>query len=341
MRRPGSSGRAGGFALVIVLWVLAGLTVVAVSVAATVRSSSESVKLLRERLQAERAFLSTASRIKVIGATATSLPMSYFSERGQLFLDGRITRVSETEIAVLQDARGLLSVNQPEVPAWVAYIRACGASGDEAERLQAALVDYVDRDSLRSLHGAEKADYEAQDLPAPRNASLMSREELWRVLGWPEFRVRWDQAGCSEGVAVSEDGGFNPNTAPASILMVRGYDDMQARALMDARAAGLPALDGTLLNIGQGDSPLLRHGGRVGDRVRVRHQVALVEWALQYDLQFTLGEPGGPWRMHEVRVVAPLRSLPALSSEFPPLDFVASPQDRARLHAPSTSPIGF
>lgn len=341
MRRNGASSRVGGFALVIVLWVLAGLTVVAVSVAATVRSSSESIKLLRERLQAERAFLSTGSRIKVMGATAMALPMSYLSERGQLFLDGRTSRLSQTESVVLQDARGLLSVNQPQGPAWLGYLKACGASSEEAESLQASLTDYVDRDSLRSLHGAEKADYGSGGLPAPRNAPLLSREELWRVQGWPEFRARWEQAACGEGVVISEDGGFNPNTAPVSVLLVRGYDEAQARALMDARSAGLPALDGTLLNIGQGDSPLLRSGGRVGDRIRVRHQMTLLEWALQYDLQFTLGEPGGPWRVHEVRVVAPLRSPPSLASEFPPLDFVASPQDRARLHAPPSSPIGF
>ncbi len=337
----GRSKRARGFALVIVLWVLAGLTVVATSIAATVRSNAESVKLLRERLRAERAFLNTSSRIKIIGATAVALPMSFFSDRGQLYLDGRLTKVSDVESVLLQDHRGLLSVNQVQGLVWRNYLVGCGASVEEAEQLQSTLADYVDSDSLRRLRGAERGDYTSEGLPEPRNAALLSRDELWRVKGWLPLRERWEAAGCEENVSVATDGSFNSNTAPGLVLRARGYDDVQVSALLSARAAGLPGQEGGLLDLGREDSPLLRGGGRVGDRLRVRHQMALIEWALTYDLQFTLGEPGGPWRMHEVRVVAPLRSLPALTADFPPFDFVASPQDRARLNAVSTSPFGF
>ena len=340
-RRP-RARPAGGFALVIVLWVLAALTVVAVSIAATVQSNSQSVKLLRERLRAERAFLTTGSRLKVIGATSIALPYSYLSGRGQVFLDGRVSRVSADETLVLQDGRGLLSLEQPAGAAWQRFLVHCGATTDEAQRLQDTLADYVDADSLRRLHGAERDDYRETPLPPPRNAGLLSREELWRVLGWPEFRGRWEAAGCNDDVITGEADEFNPNTAPLEVLLAHGWDELQARALIDARRAGLPLQSGGLLDLGNGPNVMLRGGSLVGDRIRVRHWMAPLEWALQYDLQFTPSEPGGPWRMLEVRVVksAPQRPQRSGASDFPPLDFVASQQDSARLNAVPTSPIG-
>jgi len=332
----------GGFALVIVLWVLAGLTVVAVSIAATVQSNSQSVRLLRDRLRAERAFLSTGSRLKVIGATSIALPYSYLSARGQVFLDGRVSRVNADETVVLQDGRGLMSLERPEGAAWQRFLVSCGATADEVERLQDALADYEDGDSLRRLHGAERDDYRDTALPAPRNAPVLTRDELWRVLGWPGLRRRWDAAGCGENVVAGTAQGFNANTAPLTVLLAHGWDEMQARALIDARRAGLPLLTGGLLDIGGGPAPMLRDSSLPGDRIRVRHRLASLEWALQYDLQFTPSDPGGPWRMHDVQVVrsAPQQPEPPGASDFPPLDYVASQQDRVRLNAVPTSPIG-
>lgn len=336
---PPGYGRQGGFALVIVLWVLAGLTVVAVSIAATVQSNGVSVKLLRERLRAERAFIDTSSRLKVIAATGAALPASYLSERGEVFLDGRPTQVSDDESVSLQDARGLISLESPGLPAWRRLLQYCGANADEAEKLQESLQDYVDSDSLRRLHGAERDDYRAVGLQPPRNAPLLSRQEIWRVLGWAELRERWQAKQCTDLITAGDVGTFNVNTAPLGALLARGDDPVKARALIDARQAGLPYVGGGLLDLGQGDNPMLRTGGRAGDRVRVLHQMRSIEWALQYDLQISLDEPGGPWRLLEVQVV-PRRMLPGEASKFPPLDFVPSPQDLARLNALSVTPFG-
>lgn len=330
----------GGFALVIVLWVLAGLTVVAVAIAATVHSNGVSVKLLKERLQAERAFIDTSSRLKVMSATGVALPASYLSERGELFLDGQATQISDEESLILQDARGLISLESPGLPAWRRLLQYCGASAEEAERLQESLQDYVDSDSLKRLHGAERDDYRAAGLPSPRNAPLLSRQEIWRVLGWAELRERWQAKHCTELITAGDVGALNANTAPLEAMLARGDDPVKARALIDARQAGLPSVDGGLLDLGQGGNPLLRGAARAGDRLRVVHQMRSIEWALQYDLQLSLDEPGGPWRLLEVQVV-PKRVLLGETHKFPPPDFVPSPQDLARLNALSVTPFGF
>jgi hypothetical protein len=137
MHRPsasrigGSARRARGYALVIVLWVLAGLTVVAVSVASNVRSQALGISQLRARIEAERAFLSTASRIKVIGHQAQRLSAELHGARGKLHLDGRLTLVPNApDQLVLQDAAGLIALR--------ADARGCPACCRRAERLRRA-----------------------------------------------------------------------------------------------------------------------------------------------------------------------------------------------------------
>jgi len=342
-----SGARVGrGFALVIVLWVLAGLTVVAVAVASTARVSGESTRLLRERIRAEAAFISTAARIQVIASTSQSEVNRFEGARGRLYLDGRSTEVDAVERVSMQDARGLVNLNLASKTFLTRLLLQCGVAGNRTDPLVDALADYIDSDDLKRLNGAEAFDYRfAGGLPAPRNAELVSRNEVWRVLGWPEIRAVWDENRCAEAVTVRGDGRFNQNTAPLPVLVAFGLDEPIAQGLLGARADGLNARIAPPSNAGAEVDVLasLRlSGATVGRTLRVRHAMALVEWTLEYELELTPTRPGGPWRLHEMRYLeAAPSSMPGVStSRVPAVDHRPSESEPIQGNAPPRLPFG-
>jgi Type II secretion system (T2SS), protein K len=335
----GRDRRATGFALVIVLWVLAGLTVVAVAVASSMRSNAQSVKLLRDRVLAEREFLSTSSRIKVIASTALPRVGSFLSLRGELMLDGRRTIVSDKESVLLHDSFGMVNLNSPYGEIWPNVLRYCGASETDVPALMDALADYIDVDNLKRLNGAESFEYSSAGLKPMRNAQLLSRDELWRVKGWSALRTAWKAHGCDDIVTVRGGLGFNRNTAPLSLLIASGMTEPQAAGLIGARSAGLAAAEAP--NPASDGNPLMRiAGGAVGGVFRVRHEMALLGWALQYEIELTSMASGGPWRVHELRVVLPSEPSVSARSMFPAANFLLPERDRDQLNVVPTLPFG-
>lgn len=333
--------RSGGVALVIVLWVLAGLTVVAVTVASSVRSNAESVKLLRERVAAERAFLSTSSRVKIIASTAQARSNYLISERGTLLLDGRSTAVLPQESVVLQDGLGLLNLNRANPNLLAGLLRQCGASETQVPRLVDSLADYIDSDTLKRLNGAEAFEYSGAGLPPPRNAPLLSREELWRVFGWADIRKAWMAQGCMNQVIVVGRAGYNRNTAQLPMLLASGLSPANAAALLDARRDGLLSTGPPTVNSDDSFNPFAGMQGMVVGRVfRVRHELALLEWAAEYDLELSPDATGGPWRVHEMRVTPATRQSATSGAELPPTDYLLPVRERDLLNAPSALPFG-
>ncbi|GAP33865.1 type II secretion system protein GspK [Piscinibacter sakaiensis] len=337
-----SRGPARGFALVIVLWVLAGLTVVAVTVASSARVGSEGVKLLRDRVAGEAAFLSAGARIAVIAATGSPTADAYNGPRGRLPVDGQVIGVDATTWATVRDVRGLVNLNSGATLTLERLLRGCGATEQEAARLSDALGDYIDEDDLKRLNGAEAFDYGATDLPRPRNQRLASREELWRVLGWPALRSRWEAAGCDEWVTVNGDGLSNRSTAPAPVLVAFGLDDAAVRRVQQRRD-GVPAGSSpATAEVPAGGELSLAAGGVAGKTLRVALRATSVEWATAYELELTPDRPGGPWRLREMRhpPQVGLRTAPPSAARLPAVDYQPSPQELPATNAPSRLPFG-
>lgn len=312
-----------GFALVIVLWTLAGLAVVAAAVAATARTANLNVKLLRDRVQAEAAFVSTAARIQAFAATERIHHSEYGRGKHRLPVDGTVLAVGTDERVLLQDLRGLVNLNIADPRRVQALLKACGISDAMAPRLADALADYVDADSLKRLNGAEAFDYRAAGLPEPRNAVLLSREELWRVLGWREVRATWQAAGCDSAVTVHGDGFVNRNTAPLRVLRADGISDITAAGLIEARRDGLPSVEMQTSTPEDRSNPFgFLGGGFVGPAMRVLHSAAWVEWQWEYVLELTPIRNGGPWRLHELRTPARPAPLAHATRELPPAERV-------------------
>jgi Type II secretion system (T2SS), protein K len=328
-----------GFALVIVLWVLAGLTVVAVAVASSTRASSESVKLLRERVRGEAQFLSTAARLQVLLATGVQGRGHIEGDRGRAYADGRSTRVAVDEWVSLQDTRGLINLNARAPERLSRLLAVCGASEQEVASLLDNLADYIDSDNLKRLNGAEAFDYRSANLPEPRNAKLMSRNEVWRVKGWAGPKSAWVAAGCDDLVTVHNDERFNPNTAPSTLLQVNGMTQEAASALVEARRDGLPSLTIQRSGADANDPFGFLGGGFVGSTLRISHQAASVEWRLVYELELTPLREGGPWRLHDIRYPPRFPGTPTTQAELPAPDFQLPERDRAPRNASSGLPF--
>lgn len=331
-----------GFALVIVLWVLAGLTVVAVAVASSLRTSAESVKLLRDRVRAEAAFLSTGARVLMLLSTARGSQITYESGHGTLFADGRPLQTGVTdEWVAVQDLRGLASLNRPAEQRLARLLQGCGADATNATRLVDALLDYLDSDSLKRLNGAEAFEYAGTDLPPPRNAALLSRAEVWRVKGWPELRKTWNGQHCDGLVTVQGDGLFNRNTASIQLLVADGMTPLAAAGLAQAREAGLTDLTLATQPGGEASNPFnFAGGGRVGPAVRLTQSAAWIEWAIEREFELSPSREGGPWRLHETRVV-PRRTLDGPpTSSLPPSAFWDLERERALNNAATALPFG-
>ncbi len=342
--RPARRASGDGFALVIVLWVLAGLTVVAVAVAASARVGNEATKLLRDRVNAEAAFMSTAARIQVIASTSRSNFNGYEGLRGRLFLDGRLTEIGAGEQVILQDSRGLVNLNNASTQQVRQLLVQCGVNAADANALADALEDYIDIDDLKRLNGAEAFDYRLRGgLPPPRNAPLLSREELWRIQGWPDIRRVWDERGCSnEVITQGTDSGYNQNTATLSVMLSNGVERPIAQGILETRSGGIMTGQSRVEGDPNDFFLLMRTRGRVGETMRIRHSLPLIEWELEYALELTPSRPGGPWRLHEVRYVGktPFATKPALTAKFPPVDYSPSEQERTQSNAPPALPFG-
>jgi len=300
-----------GFALVIVLWTLAGLAVVAAAVAATSRTANLNIKLLRDRVQAEAAFMSTAARIQVFASTSPA-GRSYFGRGAvRLEVDGTPLVAGEDERVVLQDLRGLINLNLAQPTRVEALLKACAVSDSVARRLADALADYIDSDGLKHVNGAEAFEYRADGQPEPRNARLISSDELWRATG------------CDGAVTVHGDGAINRNTAPLRVLLADGVSETRAAGMIEARREGLPEVAVQTSTPDDPSNPFGFIGGAfVGPSMRVSHSAGWIQWQWEYVLDLTPSRNGGPWRLLELRNPARSGPLPAARRELPPANRV-------------------
>lgn len=333
--------RHRGFALIVVLWALAGLTVVAVAVASSLRVSAEGLKALRDRVRAEAAFLSAQSRVLAAVAPASAAANAYGGARGLVLADGRPLQVDATDQWVrVQDLRGLVQLNRPSPQRLSRFLAGCGASQSTISSLVDSLLDYTDADALKRLNGAEAFEYASTDLPRPRDADLLSRDELWRIHGWAELRQPWSQRGCMADVTVHGDGLFNRNTATRRALLADGLNEVSASNLIAAREGGLTDLT---LTTPPNDAPnpfgVSAGGGRVGPGVRLTHSAGWVEWGLEADVVLTPSRPGGPWRLLEVRIVDRPAAESSGSGQLPSATHWDPARDRELDDAASSLPF--
>jgi general secretion pathway protein K len=242
-------GGEGGFALVSVLWILVGISALALTANLAAR---DAVSAAGNRVDLAAAAWAAEACVERVRAAADEGLAERFATGG---LDAwrRLDRaVAESPLlrgepcdAEVYPLGAALDLNAASTEALVRLLVAAGVLPASADSLADALADWRDPDDLPRPLGAEAEWYAARGLRPPRNGPLADVRELRRVRGW-------ESVPGAEALLTVEPGRIAVNHAPPAVLaslpgftpeVVARIEEMRMR---DAQVADLGALAGDL-----------------------------------------------------------------------------------------------
>lgn len=209
-RRSGRS-RQRGIVLVVVLWLVALLSLMAVSQTAAVRTETLIVGNLVESATARAA--AYAGLQLAVADLAKPIQAREMSGDGTLY---SLPFGSAQLLVSITDESGKVDLNAAPGTLFDALLQDVVEDEVRREALVAALLDWRDRDQLRRINGAEEEDYRLAGLEyAPRNGPFQSLEELTLVLGFdaPLYHAIADNLTIYSGSAT-----INASVAPEGVL---------------------------------------------------------------------------------------------------------------------------
>ena len=202
-----------GIALVLVLWMLALLSLIAGNLVFSSRTTVLVAGNLQSQAKVEA--LADAGVYKAIHELVRPQTDSQRWRGDGLthlwYFQGAALRVT------ILDESAKVDLNATPTVLLKGLFRALGVAEVDADALADAVSDWRDADDLRSLHGAEKADYAAAGRNyGPANAPFETIEELRQVLGMNDVLFRK----LERLVTVhSQRAGINSAVAPREVLL--------------------------------------------------------------------------------------------------------------------------
>ncbi len=226
----------GGYVLLAVLWLCAGIIALAGSLAAVAR---EATAASRNRIGLERAewlalgcaALAQASLREALSESALRSDV----ERRAVWqrVDSVLVAVHHPGCTLTAFAVGeKLNLNAIDEEQARRLLLALGASPPFADSAAAALLDWRDEDDETRPNGAEAAWYRAMGRPSPPNRPFYSVQEVGSVRGMNRLESLRDHVGLHAG-AVS----INHATEPV-LAALPGFTPEGAAAVMAARRKG-------------------------------------------------------------------------------------------------------
>ncbi len=310
--------RENGFALAATLWLLAGLAIVVSLVNDTARTTAERVRQLRERTDFVRSSLATRAQVLYFAALATPQSTGFSRDDASILADETPYKVDALSIVRIQDLGGLVNLNSFSRPILERYLEICGVEQSQVPYLVDALEDYKDEDELQRVNGAERDTYSQFNKPPPRNAMLLSVDEIWQVHGWSAYKKAWGSNGCAHALAINRTGlssSINFATAPLLVLRAAGVDEATAQDIINARGDLNQLADRTnAANAQSGNSGMFGFGaGAVRGELRITHEHATLPWVMGYTLKLSLDKDDAPWSFTQP-VIGARPNIPVMSS---------------------------
>lgn len=249
---------AKGFLLAAVIWLLAAISLGASFFAGWIYSSVDLNYELNSAIESEIDLVSTKStliyllasrRMTLAGLTSVREREKEYDELAdienaqsvmpvgnEIALDNRTYAGIGDILFSLQDERGLLNINYSSTAYWLKFLSGQGAELGQAEKMMAKLADYIDKDSLYRVDGAEDRQYKRAGLELPANRKLISPMELRRVFGWSRSELDIEDRVLLENTSTSVNAAVNVNTAPRAVLMaIHGMTEEGAEKIIQAR----------------------------------------------------------------------------------------------------------
>ncbi len=294
--------RQNGFALAAVLWLLAGLAIVVSLVNDAAVTSAERVRQLRERADFTRSSLAAKAQMIYYLSLAQPKAAGFALGNAMLLADETPYQTDKLGVMRLQDLGGLINLNGFERPVMERFLQSCGVLADQVPYLIDALDDYTDPDDLQRINGAERDTYILAGKPAPRNAPLLSVDELWTVYGWAGLQKTWDANGCTRALttvlgASAMGSSLNLATAPAMVLRAAGLDETMASDISKARGDEQKVSDTTsAANAVTGNAGMFgMSGGMVRRDLYVTYEHSTMPWVIEYTFRLNLNSNDSPW----------------------------------------------
>jgi general secretion pathway protein K len=238
----GRHSRERGVVLLLVIWLLALISVIVLSVA---QEWGTEALLTRNYLAARQAgYLAEGGVYYAVGklveaqlAERQRPAPNVFTEASPNIWQGEGSRelsMPGGAVAIrVSDESGKININQASEALLLSLLTALGFKEHTLQSAVDAILDWRDRDSVTRPLGAESDYYLGLDPPyLAKNGPLDTVEELFwiRGLNVPEFqRLR-------EFFTVQRTGrGININAAPFEVLLALGLTAEQAQGVMEAR----------------------------------------------------------------------------------------------------------
>lgn len=225
-----------GFAIVLVMWLVAGLTVLVSAMVGVNRSDLKGV--FNQRLFAEHAALGDAAinmalaRLMVdpIGEAPLSLTAIFGDKqfRVEIAISAAYVNLNLASEELLRDT----------------LVFGAGVAPELAESIAQRIIDWRDPDDVALPRGAEESAYESVGSPfRPRNGPFESVDDLIQVLGVSlDLHDRLRNLFTTYGFAP----GVDPRFAPEGVLTVLAAGNLSAvNALLNRRETNDPLMDMT------------------------------------------------------------------------------------------------
>lgn len=226
-----------GFALVASVWLVVGITAVALEVSWLARTRRLQVANAADAVVARAAARSGLehARARLVQALRPTADDA-LADPWRWPMDGGSALGAAQYTFTVRDEASTLNVNASDEATLARLFVACGADLPVAEQAAARLADWTDADQLRRTRGAERADYVAVGARAvPRDGAVPSVAELDDVLELPVAPWACVRPLLSTGGAAR----VNPNTAPVALLQaLPGIDAVGASAIVAGRRGG-------------------------------------------------------------------------------------------------------
>lgn len=227
-------------ALVSVIWGVALLAIIAVSILWT---GSTSAHLARNGFD-----LARVEAIAEAGLSRAALAILAQRPEARWRVDGTAYPFAfdGAEMALaIQDELGRIDLNRADGPVIAALIQSAGLDALAAASLTDKILDWRDATPLKRLNGAKDRDYrEAGYGYHPRNGPFQSLEELKLVMGMtPDLFDR-----IAPALTIYSGRPFvDPNVAPRQVLLaLPGMDDSRVDAVLAARSGVVADVASTL-----------------------------------------------------------------------------------------------
>jgi general secretion pathway protein K len=224
--------RQGGFALVVVLWIV---TVLALQVSLFNLSVRDAASLASNELAILR-----GEALATAGVEVAAARMLARDPAQRWRADGSVRQIALGDALVeiaIRDEAARIDINEADAELLSSMLQRFVRNPRTVAQWVDRIMDWRDPDSDPRPQGAEELDYRRAGLPyGPSNGPMLDPSELTRIL---DFSPAVAQALASHLTVFGGDGGINPQLATReTLLLLPGAEASTVERIMELRQRG-------------------------------------------------------------------------------------------------------